>query len=669
MGGYQDDEPDNRKTMKKINELQKELEREKQKNTELRKKLSEKEALLKERIKELGSIYQITQLINDPENTVDYVLEKSAKILSESHFDPENTCARIIHNDTSYKTDHFSQSQWQQSISKPLDNGTLHLEVYYLGELSTSDTNPFLSEEHELLKAISEKLVVYLDRKTAKEKTIQNFQKFRTVFHSVQDAIFIHDLEGNFLEVNDEACRRLNYSRNEILKLTPMDIDEKSYAEQSPRIFKKLDKEGRYKGETIHVSKEGDKIPTELNSVKITYDGRPAILTVAREITRRKQYEKELMDAKNQAEESVKLKSAFLTNLSHEVRTPLNAILGFTDLLESENLNKEKKKEFIDTIKASGNNLLFIINDILDVSFIESNQVQIDQQEFSMNVLMETLKAETENKIAMSRKPVGLTIHKDFADGKDYLVGDSGKIQQIFAKLLDNAVKFTNQGTIEFGYRHNNGMYLEFYVKDSGIGVPEESKSLVFERFRQLDIGIDRQFEGLGLGLPIAKGLVTQIGGTIEFNSRSNEGTTVIFKIPYQTNEDFSSKKDTTLLPVDMSGKTILVAEDDLSNYLLVKESLLNAEIMHAGDGSHAMEICKNSDHIDLVLMDIKMPVMDGLEAMKEIKKVKPEIPIIALTAYAYEDDKSRLLEAGFDEYLSKPVSQEELIEGVEKFI
>ena len=655
--------------MEEIKDLQQQLEQEKQKNAELKKKLSEKEALLKERNKELSGIFQITQLINDPGNTVDYVLEQSAKILSESYFDPDNTCVRIIHNHISYKTDNFDESQWKQSISKPLDNGRLHLEVYYLGEPSEQGTNPFFSEEHDLLNAVSGELVVYLDRKTGEEKTVQNFQKFRTVFHSVQDAIFIHDLEGNFLEVNDEACSRLNYSRDELLKLTPMDIDEKTHAEKAPRIFKQLNDEGRYKGETIHITKEGEKIDTELNSVKINYDGKPAILTVARNITQRKQYEKELMDAKNKAEESAKLKSAFLANLSHEIRTPLNAILGFTDLLESENLDREKKKEFIDTIKASGNNLLSIINDILDVSFIESEQVQIDQQEFSLNVLMETLKAETEHKIATRRKLVGLTTHKEFVDGKDYLVADPGKIQQIFTKLLDNAVKFTNSGSIEFGYRRENGSSIDFYVKDTGIGVPESSKSLVFERFRQLDIGVDRQFEGLGLGLPIAKGLVTQLGGTIEFNSLENKGTTVTFKLPYRSREDSSSEEDITQLPNDMSDKTILVAEDDESNYLLVNELLINAKIMHAGNGSRAVEICKDSDHIDLVLMDIKMPVMDGMEAMKKIKELKPDLPVIALTAYAYADDKSRFLEAGFDEYLSKPVSQKELIDVVEKYI
>jgi CheY-like chemotaxis protein len=282
---------------------------------------------------------------------------------------------------------------------------------------------------------------------------------------------------------------------------------------------------------------------------------------------------------------------------------------------------------------------------------------------------METLKTETENKITTSRKPVELTMHKDFDDGNDYLVADPEKIQQIFTKLLDNAIKFTSSGSIEFGYRRQNGSGIDFYVKDTGIGVPVESKSLVFERFRQLDVGIDRQFEGLGLGLPIAKGLVTQLGGTIEINSRENEGTTVTFNLPYQSYEETSSKEDLSTRSLDISNKTILVAEDHESNYLLVKEMLHDANVMYAENGIQAVEISKESDHIDLVLMDIKMPVMDGMEAMKKIKELKPDLPVIALTAYAYADDKSRFLEAGFDEYLSKPVSIEELMEVIKRYI
>ena len=531
-----------------------------------------------------------------------------------------------------------------------------------------TDSNPENYNKKELIEKIDdleEQLVI----EKQKNKKSQKAQEFESLFNAIQDAIFIHDFEGNFLEVNNEACRRLSYTRDELLSMTPMDIDEKSYAEKAPRIFKKLDKRGRYKGETIHISKEGVKIYTELNSTRIFYEDKPAILTVARDITERKQYEEKLLDAKNKAEESTKLKSAFLANLSHEIRTPLNVILGFSDLLDDENLKADKKKEFIATIKEAGNKLLSVINDILDVSFIESDQVQIDKEEFSLNSLIDNLSSEIKRKIDSSGKNIETTTQKYFKDGKDFFVSDSDKVYQIYSKLLDNAIKYTKTGYIELGYSYNEKEYLEFYVKDTGIGIPETLKSSVFDRFRQGDYGMDRQFEGLGLGLSIAKGVVEQLGGSMKIDSQVDVGTTVTFKLPYQSDQKTSPSWEEPVLPTDISGKRILVAEDDLNNFLLVKQLLIdtNSEIIHAGNGAEAVEFCKESDEFDLILMDIKMPVMDGIEALSKIKEINPGIPIIAFTAYAFENDKKNLLDKGFDEYLSKPIDKNDLIKIIKK--
>ncbi|MGM0598121.1 MAG: response regulator [Myxococcota bacterium] len=533
------------------------------------------------------------------------------------------------------------------------------------------DEGPFLKEEKDLLNTVARELAVFLDRRLAEEETNLNAQKFISVFNSVQDAIFIHDFDGKFLEVNEEACRRLNYSKEELLSLTPMEIDEKSHAERAPRIFKKLSEQGRYKGETIHLTKEGKKIPTELNSNTITFGGRPAILTVARDITHRKQYEKELQEAKNKAEESANLKSAFLANLSHEIRTPLNAILGFTDLLASEYLEESKKNDFLRTIKKSGHKLLSIINDILDVSFIESDQVQITHHEFSLNKLLDQISSKTQSEIEIAHKDIELKTHKYFKNNQDVVVSDPQMIYRIYDKLIDNALKFTEKGFVEIGYKAADKENIAFYVSDSGIGVPDESKYLIFERFRQADSGMTRKFEGLGLGLSIARGLVERLGGTIEFHSEGNEGSTVLFKLPVRNSEKQSSEEADKLdLPNGLSNRTILIAEDDITNFFLIEEYLneTKVHIEHAENGSQAIELFQTGK-FDLILMDIKMPVLDGIEAFKEIKKINSNIPIIALTAYAYENDKKRLLEKGFDGYLSKPVDQQELIQLVEEVL
>ncbi len=848
-------------------ELIKELKNLRQKYDDLENKVSKKNFQLTERNKELSGIYRITQLINDPDQSVDSVLQEAIKILANSYLYPDISCGMLIWDQKEFITDNFEETPWKQSVRKELNKtkGILIIEIYYLKEMPSLDEGPFLNEERNLLETVAQELAVYLKRKLAEEQTSLNAQKFESVFNSVQDAIFIHDFEGNFLEVNDEACRRLNYNKDKLLTFKPMDIDKNSYAKIAPRVFKDLNVSGRYKGETIHITKDGTQIPTELNANKILFRGKPAILTVARNITERKEYEKELLDARNQAKESEaltkkslaniqflaesamnfidnsyehdiytfigkklnelnpkahifvneidydqgiietksfesfnkdvinetlkntgiqpigqkypysdnlltlsdgkvkkldigiheltfgqvskevarsiehqlqlesiygvafmldqkiyanaffllpqdvdlqnietiegfvniaslalkrresdkkliqakekaeendRLKTAFLHNLSHEIRTPLNAILGFLDLLDSDNIEFQKKLEFIHYTKESGNKLLSIINDILDVSFMESNQIQLDSQEFSINNFLEDLGSQFKTKIETSHKNIDLKTHKCFSDGQDIIVSDPDLVHKIYSKLIDNSLKFTNEGFIEMGYKADGKENVVFYVRDTGIGVPNESKELIFERFRQLDDGMTRQFEGLGLGLSIAQGLVERLGGTIEFHSEENEGTTVLFKLPVRTREKQSSgEKNKDVLSVDLTEGTILVAEDDITNYSLIEEFLSDtkANIEHAENGSKAIDLYKRSGKIDLILMDIKMPVLDGIEAFKEIKKLNSHIPIIALTAYAYENDKKRLLDKGFDGYISKPVDQKDLIQMVEK--
>jgi PAS domain S-box-containing protein len=654
-----------------INRLRQNLKEQTAHTEDVRRKCSRQQDELKERNKELKGIYQITQLINNPEKPVSSVLQKSIEILANSYLYPVNSCGRLSWNNQVYITKGFIETRWKQQAEIDLsgNNGVLAVEIFYTRELPEGDEGPFLDEEQRLLDAASQELAVFLDRRIAEQQITLNTQKLISIFNSVQDAVFIHDLEGNFLEVNKEACRRLNYSRKELLSLTPMDIDEKSYAERAPRIFKKLDKHGQYKGETLHITKDGKKIPTELNSNKISFDGKEAILTVARDITERKEYEKELIEAKNKAEESNRLKSSFLANLSHEIRTPLNVILGFTDLLDQEEpVDAKKKKDFLQNIKNSGNSLLSIINDILDISFIESNQVQTDHQAFSVGDLLDQVSSKARAEIETSHKDLALKINKELKDEDDVVYSDPQMIHKIYEKLLDNALKFTENGYIEIGCRPADKGNIEFWVSDSGIGVPEDLRDLIFERFRQAEDGITRQYEGLGLGLSIAKGYVDRLEGKIAFHSKEGEGSTVRFILPVQKSDDETREpEENSLSAGHLSGQTILIAEDDFPNYSLMKEflAMTDVKIRYAENGAHAVELFREGG-VDLILMDIKMPVLDGIEACKKIKESSPSVPVIALTAYAYENDKKRFLARGFDGYLSKPVEQEELIQKVE---
>jgi PAS domain S-box-containing protein len=656
-----------------INRLRQNLKEQTAKEKEISRKYLQQQGELKERNKELEGIYQITQLINNPDKSVSSVLQRSIEILANSYLDPENICGRIIWNNQVYLTKGFIETTWKQQAKIELsqNKGSLVVEICYVKEPTQRDEGPFLKEEQRLLDAASQELAVFLNRRLAEKHITSNTQKLISIFNSVQDAVFIHDLKGNFLEINEEASRRLNYSRKELLSLTPMDIDEKSYAERAPRIFHKLDQQGRYKGETIHITKDGKKIPTELNSNKISFDGKEAILTVARDITERKQYEKELIEAKNKAEESNRLKSTFLANLSHEIRTPLNVILGYTDLLDQGPVEEKRKKEFLQNIQNSGNSLLSIINDILDISFIESNQVHTEHQVFSVNDLLDQISSKTQDEIETAHKHLELKVTGRLNAENDVIGSDPNMIHKIYEKLIDNAIKFTEKGYIEMGCRVADEKNITFYVADSGIGVAEDLKDLIFERFRQAEDGITRQYEGLGLGLSIAKGYVDRLGGTIKFHSKLGEGSTVMFTLPLRAdNENHPEVEENSSSTRCLSDQTILIAEDDYPNFSLMNEFLNKTpvKIRYAENGAHAVELFRTTG-ADLILMDIKMPVLDGIEACKKIKAINPHVPIIALTAYAYENDKKRFLAQGFDEYISKPVDQEELIQKVQAVI
>ena len=656
-----------------IKKLQSELEEAKENQNQLEQAIADKDFRLKERNKELGCLYQITELINDPNNSLDFVLQEAINILSSSYLYPEFACGRIFYGGKEYTTENFKKTEWKHDFQVDLadKNEKLTVEVYYLKEMPSMDDGPFLKEEKNLLETVGREMVTYLNRNQAVNKTIQNARQFKSIFNSLQDPVFIHDYNGNMLEVNKLACDKLKYSRDELLDMTPMDIDDPVYAIKAPKVFDKIQKEGHYKGETVHVTKSGEKIPIEINSNKIFYKSKPAILTIARDITERKQYEENLLEAKEKSEESTRLKSAFLANLSHEIRTPLNAILGFSDLMNHENLNEQKKKEFIAMIKNSGQKLLSIMDDILDMSFIESNQVQIDEKRFSLNQLIDDLKSVVDYKIENSNDDITCNTHKPFAEGNDFIISDYEKIKQIYRTLIDNAFKFTKEGAIEIGYKINKSGIIVFYVSDTGVGIPYESKDLVFERFRQVDQSITRKYDGLGLGLSIAYGLIKQLEGTIDFDSEVDKGSTFSFTIPLKKDEQTESGEEETAPAVDLSDKTILVAEDDMMNFLLVKEFLIetNADIQHAENGQKAVELCKELDTLDLVIMDIKMPVLDGIDALKKIKELNSNLPIIAFTAHAYEKDKEKLLNKGFDEYISKPLTQNTLIEMVKSLI
>ncbi|WP_052345486.1 PAS domain-containing hybrid sensor histidine kinase/response regulator [Alkaliflexus imshenetskii] len=369
----------------------------------------------------------------------------------------------------------------------------------------------------------------------------------------------------------------------------------------------------------------------------------------------------ELVMAKQKAEESDNLKSAFLSNMSHEIRTPLNAIIGFSNLLAYTDTENTKLAEFVQIINSSGDHLLTIINDILDMSRIESNQLIIKSEPVSLNkILFELLK--TYEQSAANKK---ITIKSDIDDSYERLciISDENRIKQVLCNLLNNSIKFTKEGGVEFGYNLIPG-FVEFFVKDTGIGIDKKNHDMVFHRFRQIESKGSIVYGGNGLGLSISRALVEKLGGTISLHSEVGKGTEFRFTIPYNEVLDSSKRnKPVTTHTKNLTCRTILLVEDDLYSHAYLDRLLTskNYNLLHAWDGKEAVKLVMRNLEISLVLMDIKMPKMDGFQALKLIKNFRPELPVIAQTAYALSNDKEKAINEGFDNYLSKPISETEL--------
>jgi len=386
------------------------------------------------------------------------------------------------------------------------------------------------------------------------------------------------------------------------------------------------------------------------------------------DISKRKQVEQELIKAKEKAEESDLLKTAFLQNMSHEIRTPLNGIIGFTDLLSEGNVSKKELKLFTALIHSSSDRLIEIVNNVLDISSIQTHQVKLEQKTF----LIHSVFTRIQNQYAelASTKNIGLICHNQ-NDKITSIVSDEAKLRQVLSNLINNSIKFTKSGKIEYGFEvHDESV--QFFVKDTGIGIPPDKIGTIFDVFVQVEQSMTKNYEGAGLGLAISKGLVLLLGGSIMIESEIGKGTTIYFTIPVNvptTKKAAASKR--TGFPVKKGNVKILIAEDDWVSFLYLSRVLAQPEItiIHALNGLEAVEIVEKTEDVDLILMDIRMPVMDGIEAITQIKKIRPDLPIIVQTAYAFGEEKRRALEIGCDEYVEKSYKAEKIRALISKYL
>jgi PAS domain S-box-containing protein len=513
--------------------------------------------------------------------------------------------------------------------------------------------------------------ILGVTRDISERKSIMD--KLRKLSRAVEQSpslIAITDTNGDIEYVNPKFTETTGYSLQEVLGKNPRFLksgytSEAEYKNLWNTIVSGFD----WNGEFHNKRKDGSLYWEDASITPIkTQDGKTThYLAVKSDITEKKKMIDELIVAKEKAEESDQLKTSFLNNISHEIRTPLNAIVGFSSILSDPSLSSDKRKDFSDIIVDNSNQLLSIITDIINISTIDAGQEKLSLKSINVNSMCKLIYDQFA--IRAKNKNISFRCVTPLDDSEATILLDEAKFIHVLNNLIDNAFKFIHKGHIIYGYKLVNN-FLEFYVEDTGIGIHSDFHQEVFKRFRQVEFAATRQYGGAGLGLSIAKAYVEMHGGEIRLNSELGKGSVFYFTLPYKNEKQDTVSDSKIANEIVFENKkpiTLLVAEDEDFNFMLIRELLSEAKykIIRAINGLEALETCKSTPEIDLVLMDLKMPVMDGYEATKQIKQIRPHLPVIALTAYSTDADKNKALACGCSDFISKPFKKELLFNKV----
>ncbi len=540
--------------------------------------------------------------------------------------------------------------------------------VGVLGVQNYHNENSYSEEDLKILEIVSEQIATSLKLKLAQDSLKESERRFRVLANASDQAVFIVD-RGYCIDANNKASEMLGYTYKEMLGAYAIDFIAPEFRNL---VNKNMLSNYTKPYEVMGVRKDGSKFPILIHGRMLEYKGKKVRLTTVRDLTWEKENEKEILKAKERAEESDKLKTAFLANMSHEIRTPMNGIIGFSEMFLQPGLTDETRREYAKIVIESSQQLLSIVNNILDISRIEAGQVKIETEIVNIPGLIKDLYSFFEPRA--NDKAIMLVTQPDKTNEAGNIYADKTKLTQILSNLLSNALKFTQTGHVKLGY-NLEGDNIHFFVRDTGIGIPDELHDKVFERFRQAELELTRQYGGAGLGLSISKKLVELMGGRIWLESTEGVGSTFNFTVPYkpvvEASEENINKEEDVEVIIQNEETTILVAEDEELNLLFIKEILKksNFKILYAMNGLEAIELFQKYPEVRLVLMDLKMPVVNGFEAAKEIKKMNSRVPIIAQTAFAMPEDREKALMAGFDEYISKPINKTGLLSLIESLL
>lgn len=507
------------------------------------------------------------------------------------------------------------------------------------------------------------------ERKLTEEKIRINEERFRKAQHVGKIGTFEYDIETDIFWGSDEAKRIFGLGKvSEPISLRQVEIcfaEKETIAGIIKNAINTLDTVN-LDYEIFNYETSEKRTINTTTEVKRDKNGNPVkALGLIMDITEKKRIERELIAAKEKAEESDRLKSAFLANMSHEIRTPMNGILGFACLLKEPGLSSENQKQFIDLIEKSGARMLNILQEIVDISKIESGQMKTninvtkinEQIEFVYNLL----------KVEAEKKGIHFSYNKYLSDNEATITTDGEKIYGILTNLVKNAIKYTDKGSIEFGYAKKEN-YLEFFVKDTGIGIQTNRQEAIFERFIQADIFDIQARQGAGLGLSIAKAYVEMLGGKIWLESKEGAGSVFYFTIPYNriekeihaTKSNIPENKEESFI----RKLKILIVDDDETSLLLISLMVEKyaKQILKASSGAEALELFHNNSDIDLVLLDIQIPEMNGFEVTRQIRSFNKKVIIFAQTAFAMTGDREEAIKTGCNAYITKPINKDELL-------
>ena len=537
-----------------------------------------------------------------------------------------------------------------------------------------------LSPQGKMISVMSQVMDITA-RKMAEEILKKSEEKFKTFFENSSNGIFLMNLDREISMVNRSFAQMHGYTIQEMKDMNLKKLDTPETFQQSPARIKRLLNGETLKFEVNHYHKQGNIVTHEVVASLVKIANEDNILSFHQDITERKRAEQELIIAKERAEESDRLKSAFLANMSHEIRTPMNGILGFSELLKMPGLKGDQQQRYISIIEKSGKRMLNIINDIVDISKIEAGLMKTDIKETNLNEQIEYIY--TFFKPEAEAKGIQFFIKNTLQETEATIKTDREKLYAILTNLVKNAIKYTNEGSIEFGCNRvetlhatslPNHSFLQFYLKDTGIGIHKDRQEAIFERFTQADIIDKMARQGAGLGLAIAKAYIEMLGGKIWVESEEGIGSTFYFTLPCidEPEEKAIVKNGVQAIEAGNMVKKlkILIAEDDetSSELISIQVRKFGNEIIIVETGTEAVEACHDNPDIDLILMDIQMPEMNGYEATRQIRQFNTEVIIIALTAFALTCDREKAINAGCNDYITKPIIKNELYDLLKKY-